>query len=202
MKRLFAILIVLAVALGASAKFRVGPTIGVNFDNYSWNQDLISTDMRVGYSAGALCEVMIPGIGFGFDFGLKYVNRGGQCGFGEQFVWSSDGIGDTDLRLHTIQVPLHLRFKWTRMDGFENYLAPFALAGPQFNFNVANSSCPAIDRYKVSVGIAVGIGVEIFKRYQLSGGYVWDVTDDVQTYKLDNFSATLSGWMIDFAVMF
>lgn len=202
MKRLLATLMVLAVALGASAKFRIGPTVGANFDKYYWSQDLISTDMGVGYSAGTLCEIMIPGIGFGIDFGLKYVYRGGKCGFGEQFVWSSDGIGNTDLRLHTIQIPLNLRFKWTRMEGFENYLAPFAYAGPQFNFNVATSKCPAVKRYNAAVGIAVGIGVELFKRYQISGGYVWDVTDDVQTYKLDNFTADLSGWMVDFTVLF
>ena len=192
----------LAVALGASAKFRCGPTVGANFDTFHWKQSLIESTMLPGFSAGLQCEVMIPGIGFGIDFGLKYANRGGRCCFGDQFVWSSDGIGDTDLRFHTIQVPLNLRFKWTRMDGFENYLAPFAFAGPQFNFNVANTKCEAIRRVGAAVGLEVGLGVELFKRYQLSAGYVWDVTYDTETYKLDNFSARIEGWMIDFAVLF
>lgn len=192
----------LAVAFGASAKFRVGPTVGANFDKFFWTQKLFKSSMLTGFSAGMQCELMIPGIGFGVDFGIKYANRGGKCAFGEQYVWASDGLGTTDLRLHTIQVPLNLRFKWTRMDGFENYLAPFAFAGPQFNFNVAHSKCDAVKKANVAVGLECGLGVEIFKRFQLSGGYVWDVTYDTETYKLDNLSARIQGWMIDFAVLF
>jgi hypothetical protein len=48
----------------------------------------------------------------------------------------------------------------------------------------------------------VGAGVEIYKRFQLSGGYIWDVTYDVGTHKLDDFTARLEGWVIDFAVLF
>lgn len=192
----------LAVALGASAKFRCGPTVGANFDRFVWKQNLISSTTLPGFSAGLQCELMIPGIGFGIDFGLKYAFRGGRCGFGEQYVWSSDGIENTDLRFHTIQVPLNLRFKWTRMDGFENYLAPFVFAGPQFNFNVGNTKCDAVKRAGAAVGLEVGLGVELFKRYQLSGGYVWDVTYDTKTYKLDNFSARIEGWIVDFAILF
>ena len=192
----------LAVAFGASAKFRLGPTVGANFSKLHWSQRLIGEGMIAGYSAGLQCEVMIPGIGFGIDFGLKYVNHGGRCNFGEQFVWSSDGIGNTDLRMHTIQVPFDVRFKWTRMDGFENYLAPFVYAGPQFNFNVANSHCEAVDRLGVSVGLQVGLGVELWRRFQLSAGYVWGMSDVYKTKKLDDFNCHLNGWLVDFAVLF
>lgn len=145
---------------------------------------------------------MIPGIGFGVDFGLRYANRGGRVAFGDQYVWSSDGIGTVDLRLQTIQIPVNLRFKWTRMNGIENYVAPFVYAGPEFNFNVANTKCDAVKRAGASVGLGVGLGAELFKRYQLSGGYVWDVTYDVKTHKLDEFSARLEGWVVNFAVLF
>lgn len=192
----------LAVALGASAKFRCGPTVGANFSRYYWTQSLFESSQRAGFSAGLQCEVMIPGIGFGIDFGLKYANRGGQCNFSEQKIWASQGIGDTDLRMHTVQIPLNLRFKYTRLNGVENYVAPFAFAGPQFNFNVASTKCDAVKRAGASVGIECGLGVELFKRYQLSAGYVWDVTYDTETRKLDEFSAHLQGWMIDFAVLF
>jgi len=202
MKKLLATLMVLAVAFGASAKFRWGPTVGANFPYYYWEQQLVKSTTLPGFSAGVQCELMIPGIGFGIDFGLRYVNRGGRVAFGDQYIWSSEGIGTTDLRLHTVQIPLNLRFKWTRMDGFENYLAPFAYAGPQFNFNVANTRCDAVKRASASVGLGVGVGVEIYKRFQLSGGYIWDVTYDVGTHKLDDFTARLEGWVVDFAVLF
>lgn len=202
MKRFLLTLMVLAVALGASAKFRWGPVVGANFLHYNWKQQLVESTTIPGFNVGVQCEVMIPGIGFGIDFGLRYVNRGGRVAFDDQYVWSSDNIGTTDLRLHTVQIPLNLRFKWTRMDGFENYLAPFVYGGPQFNFNVANTKCEAVKRASASVGLGVGLGVEIFKRFQLSGGYLWDVTYDVRTHKLDDFSSRLEGWVVDFAVLF
>lgn len=193
---------ILAVTFGVSAKFRCGPVVGANFSQYYWTQKLFKSSMGVGYSAGVQCEVMIPGIGFGIDFAVKYANRGGKCNFSEQYIWSSDGIGDTDLRMHTLQIPVNLRFKWTKMDGIENIVAPFAYAGPQFNFNLANTTCPAIKKAAGSVGLEVGLGVELWKRFQLSAGYVWDVTDDLSTIKLDEFNGHIQGWMIDFAVMF
>ena len=193
---------VLAVAFGASAKFRWGPVVGANFPYYYWEQNLVESTTLAGVSAGVQCELMIPGIGFGVDFGLRYVNRGGKVAFDDQYVWASDGIGTTDLRLQTVQIPVNLRFKWTRMNGVENYIAPFIYGGPEFNFNVASTKCDAVKRAGASVGLGVGLGAELFKRYQLSGGYVWDVTYDVKTHKLDDFSARLEGWVVNFAVMF
>lgn len=202
MKKLLLTLLLLSTAVGAFAKFRVGPTIGANFSRFYWTQGLFKSSEKFGYSAGVQCEVMIPGIGFGIDFGLKYANRGGQCNFADQYIWSSDGIENTNLRLHTLQLPVNLRFKWTRMDGFENYLAPFVYAGPQFNFNLATSKCEAIKKYNAAVGLEVGLGIELWKRYQLSAGYVWDMTDDITTKKLDDFTGHLQGWMLDFTVLF
>lgn len=158
--------------------------------------------MLVGGSAGVMAEVMIPGIGFGFDFGLKYLNHGGRVGFDEQVVWESQGIGATDLRMHVIQVPLNLRFKWTRMNGIENIVAPFAYGGPEFNFNIGNTSCDAVKRNSFSVALCCGIGAELFKRYQVSGGYYWDMTNDMKTVQLDDFYGRLKGWRVNFAVLF
>lgn len=202
MKKILLTIFCLAVAFGASAKFRWGPSVGANFPYYYWEQNLVGSTTLAGFSAGVQCELMIPGIGFGVDFGLKYANRGGRVAFGDQYVWSSDGIGTVDLRLQTIQIPVNLRFKWTRMNGIENYVAPFVYAGPEFNINVANTKCDAVKRAGASLGLGVGLGAELFKRYQLSGGYVWDVTYDVKTHKLDDFSARLEGWVVNFAVLF
>lgn len=202
MKRILLILTVLAVAFGASAKFRWGPTVGANFSTYHWTQSLIGNDMKPGFAVGLQGELMIPGIGFGVDMAVKYVNRGGKVCFGDRPVWAADGIGDVNLRLHTIQVPIDLRFKWTRMNGIENYVAPFVYVGPQFNFHVASTKCPAVNRAGASVGIQCGIGAEIYKDFQISAGYVWDVTYDIETRKLDDFSSELQGWLLDLTWFF
>lgn len=202
MKKILIFIVCLAVALGASAKFRWGPTIGVNFENYVWRQNLMGNSMLVGGNVGVMGEVMIPGIGFGFDFALKYLNHGGRVNFSEKPIWSTDGIKDTDLRMHVIQVPINIRFKWTRMNGLENVFAPFVLGGPEFNFNVATTDCPAVKSRPLTVALTVGLGVELFKRYQISGSYVWDMTDDFTVSKLNDFYGRLQGWKVDFAVLF
>lgn len=202
MKKILVAILLCCVCMGASAKFRWGPTAGVNFSEYYWKQDLISSNIRAGYSAGVIGEVMIPGIGFGVDMALKYCNRGGMVGFGEKPIWSNDGIGNTDLRCHTLQIPLNLRFKWTRLDGFEQYVAPLAFVGPLFNFNLATSNCPAIEKAAGSVGLQVGVGGEFFQHYQLTVGYLWGLTYDVRTVKLDNFSARTQSWFIDVCYLF
>lgn len=195
---------ILCVSFGAPAKFRWGPTVGINFSDYYWKQKLVPSELGVGYSAGVLGELMIPGIGFGIDMALKYTNRGGMVRFSRQPIWgeADPRIGDTDLRCHTLQIPLNLRFKWTRMNGFENYLAPIVFAGPLFNFNLATTRCSAIEHSAGSVGLQVGAGVEIFKHWQLTGGYLWGLTYDIRTLKLDNFSARTQCGFIDITYLF
>lgn len=202
MKKLLAILLVLTVCFGASAKFRWGPSVGGTFTTIKWKQDLVQSQMLAGYNVGLIGELMIPGIGFGIDFGLKYNWRGGRVHFGDQKIWESMGIGTEDVRFHTLQIPINLRFKWTRMNGVENYIAPFVFGGPVFNFNLATTKCDAIEHPAGSVGLACGIGGEIFKRYQIWAGYQWDVTYDIRTKKLDNFSGHVDGWFVNAAVLF
>ena len=118
LKKIVAIFIIVICALGASAEFRWGPTVGVNISELYWKQKLVKTDMLAGPNAGIMGESMIPGIGFGVDIALKYSMHGADVNFGDQYIWSSDGYGKEKLWFHTIQIPLNIRFKWTRMNGF------------------------------------------------------------------------------------
>lgn len=198
-----ALLIILAaVALTASAEFRWGPQAGLNINDYYWKQPLLKSDMRCGANAGLLGELMIPGIGFGVDFGLMYNLHSATIDLGSHYVWSSDGYKDIDYRMHTIQIPVHLRFKWTRMNGVEHYVAPFAFVGPTFNFKVASSKCDAIEKPAGSVGLQFGLGGELLEHIQLSLAYQWGVTYELRTVKLDNLSATASSWNINVAYLF
>ena len=202
MKKVLAILLMATVAFGASAKFRWGPTVGLTVSDYLWKQKLVETDQLCGFSAGVMGELMIPGIGFGIDMAVKYTMRGARVHFGDQKVWASQGMGNENLYFHTLQIPVNLRFKWTRMNGFENYLAPIVFAGPLFNFNLDHSKCPVIENPAGSVGIQCGLGVELYKRYQITAGYLWGLTYDMRTIQLDNFSAQTNSWFVNLAVLF
>ncbi len=202
MKKLLAIVLLIITSLGASAEFRWGPVVGVNISEVYWKQNLIHTGSLCGGGGGIMGELMIPGIGFGIDAALKYNLHGAKVNFGQKEVWASDGYGDENVWFHTIQIPLNLRFKWTRMNGFEHYIAPFVYGGPVFSFNLSTSKLDAIEHPAGSFGLQCGIGGEFLERYQLSVGYLWGISYDVRTIKLDNFSARQRGWHINVAVLF
>lgn len=177
---------ILVSALTASAEFRWGPTAGVNFSTFHWKQDLAKTSMLCGGQAGVMGEIMIPGIGFGINLGLNYNLHGAHVDFGEHEVWASDGIKNQDVWLHTIEIPVNLRFKWTRMNGFERTLAPFVFGGPVFTFTAATNDAPAVEHPAGYVAMQCGAGIELFEHWQISGGYSWGISYQVRTYKLDN----------------
>lgn len=201
-KRLLAISVIAATALSASAEFRCGPTAGWNLTNYYWKEPLLHSAQKSGFQAGFLGEIMIPGIGFGVDFAARYAYRQASVNIGDYPVWSNAGYKNGNFALHRLEIPIHLRFKWTRMDGLEHYVAPFAFAGPVVAFNLKQSDCAAMEHPAGSLGLEVGIGGEFFEHFQLSASYIWGVAYDMRTVKLDNNSARSQSWNINVAYLF
>lgn len=201
MRKSLLVILLLTLFLTASAAFRWGPTVGLNVTHFTWKQKLVPSKDACGFNAGIVGELMIPGIGFGIDFGLRYAMVGSDVDFGSKKVWA-DRWGNEKVRLHTIQVPVNLRFKWTRLNGVEDYVAPFAYAGPLFQFQCSSTQKELFDVPAGSVGIQVGIGAELIKHIQLSAGYNWGVTYCTRTAKLENFSARSSNWQINLAYLF
>ena len=203
MKRILSLLLLSLVCLTASAEFRWGPQIGINGSSLFWKQNLVKTKASVGPTAGLLGELMIPGIGFGIDMGIRYQMNGAKVDFGERPVWSNppDMMGNEQVWIHTLQIPVNLKFKWTRLDGLERTVAPFAFAGPVFTFNLAKN-CPVVEIPEGTVDIQVGAGAELWEHLQISAGYYFGVSYQVRTLKLDNFSARPQGWFINAAWLF
>lgn len=201
-RKFFILTTILLTALSASAEFRWGPTAGADFSTLKWKQKILNTSGLVGFQAGVLGEIMIPGIGFGIDVGLRYGMNGAHENFGDFKIWNSDGIKNQDVWMHTLQIPVNLKFKWTRMNGFEQILAPFVFGGPVFDFNIATNSQPALEHPAGYVALQCGAGIELFERWQISGGYSWGMTYQVRTIKLDNYSASPSGAFVNVAFLF
>jgi hypothetical protein len=193
MKRFFVALAVLVAILSApnnaKAELRYGPTVGMNISTLKFKQPLIEVNGIGGASAGVTTEVMFPGIGFGLNSGIYYEMRGAKLHLGDKLIWSSLGYGTETSRLHYLEVPVHLRFKWTRMAGFEDYLAPFVYGGPSFSLLFGNSNVKALEYARGEMGLTVGGGVEIMRNWQVSCAYTWGMVYAEQTKLLDNFSA-------------
>lgn len=202
MKRLIAALVVLCTVLGASAQFRWGVMAGANFTDYHFKQSLVDVKSSVGYQAGVMGELMFPGIGFGIDFGLQYSHHGAKVNLGQRHVWQAEGYGDQQIWIHSLQIPLHLRYKYSRFNGLERYFIPFAFAGPNFSFHLGDNGVKAMEYPGGTVSIQFGLGVELIERIQVFGSYDLGVSYEMRTRKLDNFSARPSTWNVGVSYMF
>lgn len=193
------LLIFVALALGcltASAQFRWGVTAGFNYQEQHFKQDLMEVDAGAGFSTGLMGELMFPGIGFGIDVGIQYEQHGSKMHFGDRIIWSSDGFGTMRSTIHLLQIPLNLRFKYTRLNGIESKVAPFVYGGPVFNIQLGHNACAPLEYSGGSIGMQCALGVELWRKFQVSGGYYWDLTYETRTRKLENFSAKPQGWQV------
>ena len=196
LKALIAAIIFLAIPTAMLGQFRYGPMAGVNINTLKFKQDLVDIKTNIGAQAGLEAELLFPGIGFGIDFGLLYNMEGANVDLGSRKIWSADGFKKTDVTLHMIQIPFHLRFKWTRLNGLEDYIAPFVFGGPDFSFMVAhnsikgNAGVPSPFKYAGGdLGLSCGGGVELWKHWQVTAQYTWGMTYLLKTRKLENYSA-------------
>lgn len=206
MKRKLVSVIILAVAmllpLSSEAQFRRSVVAGVNINDLVFKQNLASVSTLIGAQAGVEGELMFPGIGFGLSFGLMYNQLGGQVNLGEKKIWASEGYGNEKLYLHNITIPLHLRFKWTRLNGFEDTLAPLIFGGPEFSILAGHSKCDAIKWAGGDLGLTAGVGAEIFKKWQVTASYTWGMTYSLKTKLLDDYSARQRHWAVRVAYFF
>lgn len=201
MKKIARLLVAALLALVAAgsthaADMRWGATAGMAYTGLSFKQQLIKVTNTLGPMAGVQGELMFPGIGFGLDLGAMYTMQGAKLHLGDKEIWAVDGYGTERTMLHTLSLPLNLRFKWTRMNGFEDYLAPLIFGGPVFNFTVAHNSLKAMTYSVGSVGLQAGLGAEIYKNWQVTASHVWGVTYALKAVKLQDYSARERYWTL------
>lgn len=203
MKKIILCLAAIAIAvMPAAAQMRWAGVAGVNGNNMVFKQDLVTVAGTTGFSAGILGEMIFPGIGFGLDLGLQYNMQGAKVNLGERQVWSDAGYGNENISIHAINIPIHLRFKYTRLNGLEDKIAPFVFGGPEFNIQAGHSKCDAMKFSGGDLSLTVGGGAELFKRWQVYGGYTWGMTYTMKTKLLDDFSARSRQWYLRVAYFF
>ncbi|MDE5726726.1 MAG: PorT family protein [Duncaniella sp.] len=184
-----ALAIVMGSSLRASAEFRWGPSLGLSVNHYKFKQDLLQVSNGIGGSAGVRGEMMFPGIGFGIEVGLFYEQKAGKVNFGEWEIWQGD-YGRPNLMLHNIDIPVNLKFKWTRMQGLEDYVAPFVFGGPVFSIQAGHTKCDALKYSGGDIGLTVGGGAELFRHWQIAASYTWGMSYAMKTRLLtDNTAA-------------
>ncbi|MCM1451798.1 MAG: porin family protein [Clostridium sp.] len=203
MKKLIIILLaIVSAATAANAQFRFAGLIGSGQTTLNFKQDIVTVDKAVGLQAGVLGEIIFPGIGFGIDLGLTYNLTGAKVNLGEKPMWSSQGYGNEHLMLHELNIPFHLRFKYTRLAGLEDIVAPFVFAGPEFSILLGHSKCKAMQYPGGDLSLGFGGGVELFKRWQVSASYTRGMTYVIKAKILSDYSAKANQWTVRVAYFF
>lgn len=196
------IAIILSAGFKASAQFRYGPTVELGITNLKFKQDLFDVSKQFGFGVGIASELMFPGVGFGIDLGLSYEMRGANLYMSQCELWKWMGVRDGSFKLHTLALPIHLRFKYTRLNGLEDKIAPFIYAGPNFGFNVGHSANPALEYAGADLCLDFGIGAEILRHWQVSASYTLGMTYALKAKILTNFSARSNMWALRVAYLF
>ena len=183
---------------------RWGITVGGNYNEIHFKQsDLFESDRMFGPSIGVTGDMMIPGVGFGIDASILYTMRQGRLHLGDRRVWESLGLGNEVARQHYIDVPLNLKFRYSRLGGLESTLMPFMYAGPTFSFLVGHNKVGDALKYTgVNVLLHAGIGVELFNKVQVSGGYSFSVGQNLGTKLLDDNVAKHRAWFVQATYFF
>lgn len=208
--RKFTRLLVLAVALlcavssFAQPERRWGVTVGGNYNEIHFKQsDIFDSDPMFGGSIGVTGDLMIPGVGFGIDGSVLYTFRQGRVHFGDKRAWESQGIETQAVQLHYIDVPLNLKFRYSRLGGLESTIMPFVYAGPTFSFLAGHNKVGNALKYTtVNVLLHAGIGVELFNKVQISGGYSFSVGQNLGTKILDEHVAKHRTWFVQATYFF
>jgi len=201
---MLALALLCAVSSFAQPERRWGVTLGGNYNEIHFKQtDIFDSDPMFGGSVGVTGDMMIPGVGFGIDASILYTLRQGRLHLGDKTAWSSQGLGNEVARQHYIDIPLNLKFRYSRLNGLENTLMPFVYAGPTFSFLVGHNDVGGALKYTtLSVLLHAGIGVELFNKVQLSGGYSFSIGNNLGTKILDEHVAKHRTWFVQATYFF
>lgn len=196
-------LLITAVLLTCAASMaqttsRWGITAGVNYNELHFKQkDIVPSTRMWGPQVGVTGEMNFSGIGFGVEGALLYTLKQGKVNYGDRTVWSSVGAGNETVSMHYIDVPLHLKFKYNRLGGFESTLMPLVYVGPQFSF-LPYGNHKELNTYPpVNVYIDMGVGYEILERLQVRGGYNFSIGQSLHTKLLDDNIAKNRTWYVN-----
>ena len=76
MKRLTIILFaLLMLAMPAAAQLRLGPKVGIATSSLHFDSKMLSSERRMGWTAGLQLELRLPIVGLGIDGSVMFTHR-------------------------------------------------------------------------------------------------------------------------------
>lgn len=165
MKSLKLLLIVAALGVSAygsqtSAQVRFGVKAGVEVSKLHFDNRIIESNNRAGFTGGLMMEFTVPVVGIGFDLSAMYARRSAE--FAEKH-----GIDERSY----IEIPLNLKYK-LGIPGIGSIIKPYLATGPSVAFLTSKQDVKdAYHNKSVDWAWNFGAGFELFKHLQVGASY-------------------------------
>ncbi len=211
MKKVACLLVVIAVAFAAAipttAQLKFGLKAGVSVNSLKFNQDLLDSDNRTGFTGGAMLEFTVPVLGVGFDASVMYVHRsaGTDLKITNDVGVTADDL--SDIKRDYIDIPINVKWKFN-IPVIASVVKPYIATGPAFAFLVSkNDFKEFINNKKCDISWNVGAGVELLSHLQIGASYGFGLTKAVETVGINDVGGSaIEGknryWTITAAYLF
>ena len=176
MKKLFLPLaLAMVLAMPAKSQLQFGVEAGMNLTKLNFSDNLstmANSDNMAGWYLGPKVNVTIPVVGLGLDAALVYSQK------------KIDVNGDLNT-FRSFEVPVNVRYTL----GMSSIAAIYLATGPQFGFNIGNSTLyeatASFKKEHMCVSWNVGGGVKLAGHLEIGLLYNFGISD---YYKMDGAS--------------
>ena len=156
---------------------------------------MLNAENQLGFSGGVMLEYMLPITNLSIDGSVMYVHRNTlENSKGEQ------------LKRDFVEIPVHVKYSlYVPVVG--KAVIPYVFLGPSVAFKLGETDIEEFVRNrKCEVGFNVGLGVELFSHFQISGNYGMGLTKALDYFgsevKLNGVESKESYWTITAAIVF
>lgn len=187
---------VLAIAAVApvQAQFRWGIKAGVAVNSLKFNEKVVATDNRAGFTGGIVTEFTVPVVNIGFDASVLYANRSVE--------FETPGTNAIEkYKRHYIDVPVNFKYK-IGLPLIGKVFTPYLTTGPDFSFLVSKSNLgDAVKNRKFDCAWTVGAGIQFVNHLQIGATYGFGMTKSASE-KSALYSGKNRCWTITAAWLF
>lgn len=201
LKHLIIVAMMAVFACGqANAEFRFGIKAGLNVNklhlsDYKAN---LNSDNQCGFTAGVMTEFTVPVVGIGFDLSLMYTHMNNEI---------KEGINEGAVGKNFLEIPLNLKYKFN-IPVINSIIRPMVYTGPTMALKLDKSTFEGISTKTVQMGWNLGLGLELFKHLQVSGGYTFGINNvakkipGVNNMNIGDIKVKNNYWTITAAYLF
>ena len=158
-----------APSVSAAGPIKFGVKAGISVNDLKFNEELVSSNNRTGFTGGFTAQFVAPIIGIGCDLSAMYTHRSNRISGGEDV--NGNPVGSMNVNRDYIELPLNLRWEMNVI-GISNIICPFLTTGPDFSFLLTKQNVKdAWNQKKFDVAWNFGFGVQLVKKVQLAASY-------------------------------